>query len=177
MKNAARFVAPLTAVAILSGCAGGSGVRFSDLFDESAAAEGTGVQGSSLVRAVVILATHKATPQQIAVAQEHGRRAVAKLKARIAAAEPRRNMSSGEKKPAKQAASAPKPRKKMPRVIAIATEKNSQTDGRAAKAVMLFDTDAQQIIGNKVYDIEKEPSPGEDVRFETQSANYLGASL
>ena len=65
----------------------------------------------------------------------------------------------------------------MPRVIAIVTEKNSQTDGRAAKAVMLFDTHAQQVIGNKVYDIEKEPRAGEDVRFETHSANYLGASL
>ena len=170
MKTAARFVAPLTAIALLSGCAGGSGVRFSDLFDESAAAEGTGVQGSSLVRAVVILATHQASAKQVAVAQENGRRAVAKLQARIAADErsaPRVKPSGGGKKPAR----------KMPRVIAIVTEKNSQTDGRAAKAVMLFDTHAQQVIGNKVYDIEKEPRAGEDVRFETHSANYLGASL
>ena len=160
MKTAARFVGPLTAIALLSGCAGGSGVRFSDLFDESAAAEGTGVQGSSLVRAVVILATHQASAKQVAVAQENGRRAVAKLQARV-------KPSGGGKKPAR----------KMPRVIAIVTEKNSETDGRAAKAVMLFDTHAQQVIGNKVYDIESEPRAGEDVRFETHSANYLGASL
>lgn len=181
MKTAARIAAPLTAIALLSGCAGGSGVRFADLFDESAAAEGTGVQGSSLVRAVVILATHKATQTQVAVAEENGRRAVAKLKARIASAEraePRKKSTPGEKKPAKQVASAPKPRKKqLPRVIAIVTTKDSLTDGRAERAVMLFDTHAQQVIGNKVYDIEKEPSPGEDVRFETHSANYLGASL
>ena len=165
-----KLIAPLTAVALLSGCAGGSGVKFSDLFDESAAAEGTGIQGSSLVRAVVILATHQASAKQVAVAQENGRRAVAKLQARIAADErttPRVKPSGGGKKPAR----------KMPRVIAIVTEKNSQTDGRAAKAVMLFDTHAQQVIGNKVYDIEKEPRAGEDVRFETHSANYLGASL
>ena len=170
MKTAACFVAPLTAIALLSGCAGGSGVRFSDLFDESAAAEGTGVQGSSLIRAVVILATHQASAKQVAVAQENGRRAVAKLQARIAADErsaPRVKPSGGGKKVAR----------KIPRVIAIVTEKDSQTDGRAAKAVMLFDTHAQQVIGNKVYDIEKEPRAGEDVRFETHSANYLGASL
>ena len=101
---------------------------------------------------------------------------MAKLQARIAAEEkaPPRVNPSGEKKPANAAA---KPHRKLPRVIAIVTEKDSQTDGRAAKAVMLFDTHSQQIIGNKVYDIESEPRPGEDVRFETHSANYLGASL
>lgn len=180
MKTHIRFVAPLTAIALLSGCAGGGGVRFADLFDESAAAEGTGVQGSSLVRAVVILATHKATPKQVAVAEENGRRAVAKLKARIASAEraePRQKPTAGAKKPTKPIAAAPKPRKKLPRVIAIVTEKDSQTDARAAKVVMLFDTHAQQVIGNKVYDIEKEPGVGEDVRFETHSANYLGAAF
>ena len=176
MKTRAPFIAPLTAVALLSGCAGGSGVKFSDLFDESAAAEGTGVQTSSLIRAVVILATHEASAKQRAVAEQNGRRAVAKLQARLAAQEkapPPRVKSSGGKKPAVAA----KPRQKLPRIIAIVTEKNSQTDTKAAKAVMLFDTHAQQIVGNKVYDIESEPRAGEDVRFETHSANYLGASL
>ena len=176
MKTRVQLVAPLTAVAILSGCAGGSGVKFSDLFDESARAEGTGVQGSSLVRAVVILATHEASAKQRAVAEQNGRRAVAKLQARIAAEErtpPRREKPSGGKKPS----IAAKPKKKLPRVIAIVTEKDSQTNPKAAKAVMLFDTHSQQIVGGKVYDIESEPRAGEDVRFETHSASYLGASL
>ena len=175
MKTRAQFVAPLTAVALLSGCAGGSGVKFSDLFDDSAAGEGTGIQTSGLIRAVVILATHDASAKQRAVAEQNGRRAVAKIQARIAAQEktPPRVKAPGEKKHA----DAPKPRRKLPRVIAIVTEKDSQTNAKAAKAVMLFDTHAQQIIGNKVYDIESEPRAGEDVRFETHSANYLGASL
>ena len=175
MKTRAQLVAPLTAVALLSGCAGGSGVKFSDLFDESARAEGTGVQGSSLVRAVVILATHEASAKQRAVAEQNGRRAVAKLQARIAAEErtPPRVKPAGGKKPAIAAT----PRRKLPRVIAIVTEKDSQTNPKAAKAVMLFDTHSQQIVGSKVYDIESEPRPGEDVRFETHSASYLGASL
>ncbi len=169
MKTRAQLIAPLTAVAILSGCAGGSSVKFSDLFDESARAEGTGVQGSSLVRAVVILATHEASAKQRAVAEQNGRRAVAKLQARIAAEE--------KTAPRVKPAGGKKPRRKLPRVIAIVTEKDSQTNPKAAKAVMLFDTHSQQIVGSKVYDIESEPRAGEDVRFETHSASYLGASL
>ena len=176
MKTRAQLIAPLTAVAILSGCAGGSGVKFSDLFDESAAAEGTGVQGSSLVRAVVILATHEASTKQRAVAEQNARRAVAKLKARIATQEkaPVVVKSAGGKK---QTAAPKAPKRKVPRVIAIATEKDERTDPKAARAVMLWDTSSEQFVGNKVYDIESEPPRGADARFETQAASYLGASL
>ena len=152
-------------------------MRFADLFDESAAAEGTGVQGSSLIRAVVILAKYDASAKQRAVAEQNARRAVAKMQAQIVAVEkaPPRAKPPGSKKPA-VAASKPR-KKKLPRIIAIATVKDERSSGRAAKAVMLWDTSAQQFIGNKVYDIESEPQRGEEVRFETQAANYLGASL
>ena len=166
-------IAPFAAVALLASCA--SDVRFSDLFDESAAAEGTGVQGSSLVRAIVILATHEASAKQRAVAEQNARRAVAKMQAQIAAqddAPPPPKPTGGKKSTA-----ASKPRKKLPRVIAIATERDGKTDPKAARAVMLWDTSAQQIVGNKVYDVESEPPRGADVRFETQAASYLGASL
>ena len=83
MKKLTPFIAALTAAAFLAGCAGGgSGVRFADLFDESAAAEGTGIQFTGIVRAVVILAKHDATARQRQVAEQNGRRAVAKLQAR-----------------------------------------------------------------------------------------------
>lgn len=176
MKTRAQLIAPLTAVAILSGCAGGSGVKFSDLFDESAAAEGTGVQTSSLIRAVVILATHEASTKQRAVAEQNARRAVAKLKARIATQDrpPVVVKAAGGKK---QVAAPRAPKRKIPRVIAIATAKDEHTDPKAARAVMLWDTSAEQFVGNKVYDIESEPARGADARFETQAASYLGASL
>jgi hypothetical protein len=210
LKIFRSLVVTLTVAALFAGCGGGSGVRFSDLFDESAAAEGTGVQFSGLVRAVVILAKHDASARQRQVAEQNGRRAVAKLQARIAASsresapapktKPRRKKTSTAAKAAKpepksKASGAqpkpvvvaepesetapvkPKPQKKLPRIIAVATEKDERTDKKAAKAVMLFDTHAQQIIGNKVYDIESEPQPGEEVRFETHSTSYIGASL
>jgi hypothetical protein len=148
-------------------------VRFSDLIDQSAAAEGTGIQGSKLIQ-IVILATHQASTKQRVVAEQNARRAVAKMQAQIAAQEKAPPPKpTGGKKPI----AATKPRKKLPRVIAIATERDEKTDPKAARSVMLWDTSAQQIVGNKVYDIESEPPRGADVRFETQAASYLGASL
>ncbi len=215
MKRFSPLVVALTIVALFTGCGGGSGVRFSDLFDESAAAEGTGIQGLGLVRAVVILATHEATPRQRQIAEQNGRRAVARLEARAEASAPtpskkkkklRKKSVAATSKPkpkptpaAKTASTkakpapavvpepeyeevveptpAPKPKKKLPRIIAIATEKDAKTDRKAAKAIMLYDTHAQKVIGNKVYDIESEPRAGDEVRFETYSTSYIGASL
>ncbi len=205
MKGYVSCIAALTIALMVAGCGGGSGVRFSDLFDESAAAEGTGIQGFGLVRAVVILATHEATARQRQVAEQNGRRAVAQIKARLAAEEkeaPVRTSEPGRKKkpvasttkPSQKTAEAastptvvsepeveptpkPKARKEIPRIIAVTTEKNEKTDEKAAQAVMLFDTYSQEIVGNKVYDIEREPKQGEAVRFETYSSIYVGASL
>lgn len=197
MKKFAPYIAALTITALFAGCGGGGGTHFSDLFDQSAAAEGTGVQFTGLVRAVVILAKHDATARQRQVAEQNGRRAVAKLRARVAeqqrvtaSAAPskpaaKKNVATTTtakaKKPAPapepEPAAKPKPAPQLPRVIAIVTEKDENTDKRAAKAVMLFDTHSEKIIGNKVYDIESEPRAGEEVRFETHSTSYIGASL
>lgn len=192
MKTYAPLVAGVTIAAMLAGCSGGGGVRFSDLFDESAAAEGTGIQGFGLVRAVVILATHDATARQRQVAEQNGRRAVARLKERLAAEEkeavpskPSPKVAEAKPTPTVDRARSeepapttkPEPRKKLPRIIAVATEKNEETDKKAAKAVMLFDTYSQEIVGNKVYDIETEPQKGDTVRFETYSTTYVGASI
>jgi len=217
VKRFSPLVVALTIAALFTGCGGGSGVRFSDLFDESAAAEGTGIQGLALVRAVVILATHEATPRQRQIAEQNGRRAVARLQARAETSAPapskkkkklrKKSVAATSKpkpkptpaaktagtkaKPAPavvnkpepeyeevvEATPAPKPKKKLPRIIAITTEKDEKTDKKAAKAIMLFDTHAQKVIGNKVYDIESEPRAGDEVRFETYSTSYIGASL
>jgi hypothetical protein len=204
----APWVVALAIVAILAGCGGGSGVRFSDLFDESAAAEGTGIQGFGLVRAVVILATHEATSRQRRAAEQNGRRAVAQLKTQLAKKEtpkagqrkkpvasttrPKAEATPGKAsartakakptpavvpEPEAEEEPASSPKAKLPRIIAVATEKDEKTDKKAAQAVMLFDTYSQEVVGNKVYDIESEPGKGEEVRFETYSAIYVGASL
>ena len=209
MRMYVSCIAALMIAVMVAGCGGGSGLRFSDLFDESAAAEGTGIQGFGLVRAVVILATHEATARQRQVAEQNGRRAVAQITSRLAAQEKttareKKSVASTAKSeteaaPAKKKSSQrtaeavptpesrpeeePEPSTKLtsradlPRIIAVATEKNDKTDEKAAQAVMLFDTYSQEIVGNKVYDIESEPEKGAEVRFETYSSIYVGASL
>ena len=104
-----RVALSLAVCSSLAGCAGGP--TFAELFDDSAAGEGTGFQGAALVRAVVILARHQATPQQRAVAERNAERAVAALERQIANERPK---TAARKKPAprKKTASVSPPVKK-----------------------------------------------------------------
>lgn len=90
----------------MAGCAGGP--TFSQLFDDSAAGEGTGFQGAALVRAVVILARHQATPQQRAVAVRNAEAAIAKMEREIAAERPKA-VAKRKSAPKKKTASASQP--------------------------------------------------------------------
>ena len=160
--TSSRAALGLALALLLASCAGGP--RFSELFDESAAGEGTGFQGAALVRAVVILARHEATPQQREIAVRHADRAVAALEKQIAA--PPKHLA-GSKTAAK---------KRLPDRIAVPTVKDEHTTAKAEAAVMLYDVRARRIVGNEVYDIEKEPPPGETVRFDTSVVRYVGTS-
>jgi hypothetical protein len=67
---------------------------------------------------------------------------------------------------------------KKARYLAVATEKSPSQPGRkAAQSVMIWDTQAQEIVGNNVYDVETEPRIGTVARFETYSAEYVGNGL
>jgi hypothetical protein len=63
------------------------------------------------------------------------------------------------------------------RYIAIDTERDSRTSPRAQQTVMLFDTEAQQVVGKNVYDVQTPPAVGSIARFETYSAQYVGPGL
>jgi hypothetical protein len=104
---------------------------------------------------IVILAKHQATAKQHAVAVQRAKAAVAHL----------------------QKATAAHPGKKLPRYIAVDTVKDEHTAPKAAKACMIWDTQAQDVVGNTVYDIASTPPTGATSRFETYSAEYVGASL
>jgi len=176
-------VAGLVGVA-LAGCAGGPG--FAELFDDSAAGEGTGIQGAALVRAVVILARHQATAEQRAVAEKRAQQAIAALERQLAA---ERSPTAAREKPAvrkpaptarRSGAPAPpaptKPMKKLPARIAVRTVKDARTAPGAVAAVMIYDVQARRIVGNEVYDIEDEPRPDETVKFDTSVVRYVGAT-
>ena len=67
---------------------------------------------------------------------------------------------------------------KKARYLAVATEKSPPQSGRkTARSVMIWDTQAQEMVGNNVYDIEIEPRIGTVSRFETYSAEYVGDGL
>ena len=66
-------------------------------------------------------------------------------------------------------------KKKRVRYIAVDTEKNEKTSPKAKKAVMIWDTKSESIVGNTVYDVEKTPSVGSNAKFETYSAQYVGS--
>jgi hypothetical protein len=197
LKSWGRIFVSGVACLALAGCAGGP--SFAELFDDSARGEGTGFQGSALIRAVVILARHQATPQQRAVAERNAQAAVAKLERQIAAQRPptvakkrsaprKKTTSSSGAKPksaARKLAAAPesepepapaKPAAKLPARIAVRTVKDEKTAPGAEAAVMIYDVQARRIVRNEVYDIEDEPRPNETVKFDTTVVRYVGAT-
>jgi hypothetical protein len=106
---------------------------------------------------VTVIAEHEATERQIQVAEARGRAWTAA----------RRHASSSS-------SSRPKVRK---RYIAVDTESDSRTSPQAQKSVMIFDTEAQQVVGKDVYDVQTPPPVGAVARFETYSAQYVGPGL
>jgi hypothetical protein len=166
VKKLLHTAGVLVLIAGLSSCAGGP--TFAELFDDSAAGEGTGIQGAALVRAVVILARHPATVRQRQVAEQNAARAVAALEREIRAQAAQPSHSTTARKQPKK--------KTMPARIAVRTVKDEQTAPKADAAVMLYDVQARRIVGNEVYDIEQEPNPGATVRFDTQVVRYVGVS-
>ena len=64
--------------------------------------------------------------------------------------------------------------KKLPRYIAVDTAKDERTVPQAAKSVVIFDTETQEVVGNNVYDVKSTPPVGGTAKFETYTAEYVG---
>lgn len=182
MKRATLFVTSLGTVAalIFPGCsdippgqtgpftdgaaAGGQFARATTVTSAESFATGS-TTGTVAAAAVVILAKHQATEHQRQIAIARAKAAVAKIKtqqAHTAAAKP------------KTAKAAP-PAKKLPRFIAVDTTKDERTVPQAAKSVVIFDTETQEIVGNNVYDVKSTPPVGGTAKFETYTAEYVGS--
>lgn len=98
-----------------------------------------------------IIAKHQATVRQRQIAEQRARVYYAKLS------------------PTKKTAL----KKKKVRYIAVDTEKNQKTSPKAKKAVMIWDTESEKVVGNNVYDVESTPAVGSTAKFETYSAQYV----
>ena len=107
--------------------------------------EGTGVFLSRVPEVIKILATYEATDRQRQVTIERAKRTQAALE-----------MEDAE----------------LPKIIAVDTEPDDRRQG--ARTIMLWDTQTEEIVGSKVYDVETPPKPGEVAMWETYSAQYVG---
>jgi hypothetical protein len=142
--------------------------------------------GVTTVATIAIIAKHQASVRQREVAQARARAAYQKLVAKhkasaqtaATATKPGHPKAGTQGHVSALMGEQRKPRPyRIPRYIAVETEKNAQDAPGTKKAVMLWDTQAQEIVGNNVYDIGSTPAVGSTSRFETFSAEYVGAGL
>ena len=68
-------------------------------------------------------------------------------------------------------------KKKLPRYVAIDTVKDKRSAPGTKKDVMIWDTQAETLIGNGVYDVQDVPQIGSTAKFDTYSAQYVGTGL
>ena len=130
--------------------AAGGIARASGMSTAQSFATGAAV-GAIVAATTYIIAKHQATVRQRQIAEQRARVYYAKLS------------------PTKKTAL----KKKKVRYIAVDTEKNQKTSPKAKKAVMLWDTESEKVVGNNVYDVESTPAVGSTAKFETYSAQYV----
>ena len=111
-----------------------------------------------------VIAKHQATERQRKICEQRARlymaqRAAAQRATRKAAVA----SGSGTKK-----AKAPK----ETRYIAVKTQNESFNKGQSA--VMIYDTQSNEIVGNNVYDLKTTPKVGQTSKFDTYTAEYVG---
>ncbi len=120
----------------------------------TAGAVATGIAAGAIIGATVYVITKRqATERQRQIAEQRARRAYRVMPER--------------RKVAMQ--------KKKVRYIAVDTPRDERTSPKAESNVMLWDTQSQEIVGNDVYDVQATPAIGSTARFETYSAEYVGA--
>ncbi len=154
-----------------------AGLAASDINRSSTATTGgllaTGSPDAAIARSVTqIIVKHQASVRQRQVAQQRARATYTRLVAQQRAASARATHAGA---PNRQVAALHIPR--IPRYICVETTRDEHTAPTAARAVMIWDTQAQEIVGNNVYDINTPPPVGSTSRFETYSAEYVGAGL
>lgn len=101
---------------------------------------------TGLPRAIKILATHEATHEQRRVASERARVIL-------------QQRSDDEKA--------------SERFMVVDTAPDERN--RGAVSVMIWDTQAEEIVGNNVYDVETRPRLGDVAMWDTYSAEYVGS--
>ena len=112
-----------------------------------------------------MISKHQATERQRKIAEQRARlymaqRAAAQQRAARKAATAGGSTTKKAKPP------------KETRYVAVKTEKESFNEGQSA--VMIYDTQSNQIVGNNVYDLKSTPKVGQTSKFDTYTAEYVG---
>ena len=162
---------------------------------QSAAAQRAVQQAQNAIRQHVVQQTvYAATKLQRQVAEAHARAYMAALQRSEMAvlerghgeqsaftksdrAEKRltKTKKTTAKKPEKKKKKNPRRHRTHSRYILIDTVKDKRASPKAKKVVMIWDTHAQALVGNNVYDLTNPPPLGQAIVFETYSAEYVGA--
>jgi len=129
--------------------------------------------------ATYVIAKHQATERQRKIAEQRARLYYAELEAKREreeaaerAAEQRRAQSTNSSPKPKPTPKKKKKEDEAPRYIAVDTVKEENSTGK--KAVMIYDTQTEKLVGNDVYDLEKSPKVGETTKLDTYTAQYVG---
>jgi hypothetical protein len=109
--------------------------------------------GALVALTAYVIAKHQATERQRRLAEERARAYY-------------RHLAEEKRMALKQ---------KKVRYIAVDTEKNEKTSPKAKKAVMIWDTQSESVVGNSVYDVQTPPPVGATAKFDTYSAEYVGS--
>jgi len=165
------FIALTTSIALLvTGCenmtpgenaavfGGGAGILAGSLARAAGMSTGESIAVGLAAGAVVgmttyIIAKHQASERQRKIAEQRAR------------------VYYGRLAPARKVAL----KKKKVRYIAVDTVKDEKTSPKAKKAVMIWDTQSETLVGNSVYDVQSTPSVGSTAKFDTYSAEYVGS--
>jgi len=121
---------------------------------------------------------HEATEYQRKVAEANARAYMAKKLGSVRHSAPTPKAGKGgkvakvEDTPEVKAA-----KKKLPRYIAVETPKDKRSAPGTKKDVMIWDTQAETLVGNNVYDVSEVPQIGTTAKFDTYSAQYVGTGL
>jgi hypothetical protein len=118
--------------------------------------------GSRIVERYYFVAKYEATLEQRRIAEVAGRKAEARVRAAAARpAQPPPPSGIGELQ------------MHPSRYLAVPVRHDRRA--RTRSSVMIWDTQAQDIVGNSVYDINSPPPTGASVKFETFWAEYIGS--
>ena len=111
-----------------------------------------------------MIAKHQATERQRKICEQRARLYMAQREAAQQRARKQATASASGTKKAKAS--------KETRYIAVKTQNESFNKGQSA--VMIYDTQSNQIVGNNVYDLKTTPKVGQTSKFDTYTAEYVG---